>query len=254
MTSINPQNRPERERIWTAMLNGSLSFEAGRELLFRLDGSREQADAAVASAMEQRKAGLAAGASWTQIPETVSQPLTQSTQTAQFGPVTKAQGGYLAENPQLAWNRAFNIPSVGANPFQKWQGEQASPAYSAYAGKNLLDIMSGQPGTSFGSFLGQGDLAATPMRALETLRNVRAGGGEQQTQWMQDLQSEDVGGNLKDMFMGALQGRGYASPFARAAARNVPGYQQQWNANTLGGSQPGDNGTLLAYLMKKLGL
>lgn len=169
-----------------------------------------------------------------------------------MGPVTQTEGGFLGENPQLAWNRAYDLPSVGANPFQQWLSNQAGPAYSAYAGQNVADIMAGKEGTSYGDYLGASDLGKMPQRALSTLRGLKGAGSETQQDWMNQLVGGDVGGNLSQIFQGALQGRGYASPFARAASRNVPGYQEKWAGQTLGGSR-GDQ-SFLDYLMQQFQL
>ncbi len=242
---ITEQQKPIISQAWTDLLSGKLSPEAALQILTSMMGA-DGAKNFVEQAMAERQKGTAAGSSWVQ-PTATPAPVT-------MGPVTGNEAGYLSENPTAAWNRAYNLPSVGANPFQSWLSGQSGPAYSAYAAKNMADVLGGLPGSSFGSYLGQEDLGAAPQRALSTLQNVRGRGEPEQQNWMSRFQGEDVGGNLSQLFQAALQGRGYASPFARAASRNIPGYQEQWNTQTLGGQRQADTGTLLTYLMKQLGL
>ena len=167
--------------------------------------------------------------------------------------LTPEQQKYLTEeDPATAWNRALNLPSVGANPFQAWQSQQSRPAYSAYAGQEILNRQQRLTPQSFQAYMGpQGKQAGdTALNALTGAKGMTSAG---QGDWMSQLEGQDIGGSLAALFQAALQGKGYASPFTRAATRNLPGYQQQWTADTAAGGVEGSP-TLLEYLMKQMGL
>ncbi len=171
---------------------------------------------------------------------------------------TPAQSGWLQENPVAEWNRAFNLPSVGGNPFQDWLSTQVTPAYSALAARNLLNIPKGGQPEAFSTYLGsQGQgIPMAGQTALGALKEARGLGGLAQETFLGNLRGAraegGAGASLQALLQAGLQGRGFAAPFARAASRNVPGYEEQWNTETLGGSQLGSEG-LLNYLMKQLG-
>lgn len=186
-------------------------------------------------------------------PSTVQQTFANQQRPQSFGPVTSEQAQFLSEEPRIAWNRAFNLPSVGQNPFQAWLARQVGPAYAAYAAGNLLDQMSGAQGTSFGSYLGASDLGAAPGRALAALRTLRGQPSEEQGRFLDQFLGEDIGARLPDLFQSALHARGFASPFARAAARQLPSLEDEWRTRSLGGTVE-SQGTLLDYLMNRLRL
>ncbi len=184
---------------------------------------------------------------------------TPSATPTTYGPLTQAQSAYLQEEPQTEWNRAFNLPSVGGNPFQKWLESQAGPAYSAYAARNTLNIPQGGQPDTFQNYLGSAGqgIPMAGQTALGTLRGVRGLNATGQGDWLDTFRSSagegGAGGSLSDLMQAAIQGRGFASPFARAAARNTPGYERQWNTETLGGSTVGSP-SFMEYLMKRLGI
>lgn len=263
---FNDAQRQAMHELYLQILNGSVSEPVARQQAleaYRAAGYPDPdriANFFVDNALQTRQQGVASGADWakppsqggasyTATPEGNYTRTSPAPQQQPVGPVTRQQAGYLAEQPQIAWNRAFNLPSVGENPFQAWLSQQVTPTYASYAAQNLYDLMSGRQGQSFGDYLGAGDLEAGPGRALNTLRGLR--GQQGQNAFLQEFRGEDVRGSLPALFQSALNARGFASPFARAAARQVPGFEEQWNTLSLGGSDVSKTGSLLDYLMSQ---
>mgnify|MGYP001607911067 CR=1 FL=1 len=94
-STVTEQQAQQMQELWLRLLNGSVTPDEALRLASALVGP-DIAKSWVTAGVEQRKSGLANGASWAQPPS----PTTQPGGGQPVGPLTQQQGQFLGEEPR----------------------------------------------------------------------------------------------------------------------------------------------------------